>query len=115
EIALRIRVLIIDCWRKYAFTQGHNGDDELNCARRCDQVPNHALATARRQPVCVVTEDLLYCQRFDFVVDLGARAVSVYISDIRSCQTAVFQSSLDTGDGPTPIRMAVRDTKGVTG
>src|SRR5262249_37817095 len=46
QIALRIGVFIIDCWRKHAFTQGHDRNDELNGAGRGDQVSDHALAAA---------------------------------------------------------------------
>src|SRR5262249_51161222 len=48
QVALRIRVLIIYCWRKHAFTQGHDGNDELNGAGGGDEVSNHALAATHR-------------------------------------------------------------------
>src|SRR5262249_12318415 len=53
--------------------------------------------------------------RFDFVIDLGAGAVSVDIANVGWVKSAVLDCCFNAGNGATAVRVAVGDAEGVGG
>src|SRR5438128_11614668 len=74
---------------------------------------HHALVAGHGNLVGVSAEDFLDRQRLDAVVNLGAGAMSVDVTDVLNAQTAIVQRPADGGNGPVAVGGAVGGAVGV--
>src|SRR5688572_16197585 len=111
EIAFRIGKFVVDGRRRQVPPHRHHASDQLNCPRRGNQVPQHALAAADRHLVCALAEHLLDGERLYLVVHQRTSAVSVDVPDSTGRQSRVGQGALHAGDSAPAVGMAVGDAE----
>ena len=115
QVALGIRVLVIDGGGKPAGTHGLHAGYQLHRAGGRDQVPHHALDAANRGAAGRLPKHMLDRQGLDAVVDLGAGAVGIDITDLGWSDAGVLQRAIDAGDGSPALGMTVGHPEGVGG
>src|SRR5262249_49897613 len=113
QVTVGVRRLVVDGGRQHPVPERLDAGDQLDGAGGGDQVADHTLAAADRDPVGALAEHVLDRQRLDLVVDLGAGAVGVDVADLFRRQAAVLEGLPDTGDGPPALLVAVGHPEGV--
>src|SRR5207248_2891109 len=89
EVAIRVGCFVIDRRRDDAAANGHDAGDQFGSAGGGDQVAEHALAAGDRNLAGLLAEDLFDGQGFNAIIDLGAGAVGVDITDIVCAEPAI--------------------------
>ena len=77
------------------------------------KVAQHALGAGNGHAVGIIAEHPLDGQCFDFIVQHGARAVSINIADLFRLIVGIFQCQIHATGGAAPFGMHVGNAEGI--
>src|ERR1700730_18112605 len=94
EIAIRIRIHVVDCRRKNIAMDSQHGENSFNATGRPKQVASHRLGRADSEFISVLPEGIFDRERLKFVVVRRRCSVCVYVTDLIGADAGILDRPL---------------------